>query len=205
MLGEESVWYGYMRRAERAERPPEPMPIERPPPEPEPRPREVSLYEVEWRGIPVRVTEAVLVAAEPTPAPPQPPRPSPRQDAETKALKLLREWLSPEQLAQFDRELAFEVTGYQTNRRYRIQHGQCQNVYEFDADGKLGRGLCFVPDGCLATGDVMLAQKIALETEDELAAIGEALVFWRPPGQVIRETRRRMVEFFATDFGHPVA
>jgi hypothetical protein len=44
------------------------------------------------------------------------------------------------------------------------------NVYEIDDVGRLKEGLCFLPVGDLVTGDVMLAQKIALET-DEFRAI----------------------------------
>jgi len=38
------------------------------------------------------------------------------------------------------------------------------NVREIDEAGGVKLGLCFAPKGSLATGDVMLAQKIALET-----------------------------------------
>ena len=85
---------------------------------------------------------------------------------ETRALRLLREWLSPEQRAQFDAENHFEVTGSHTGRRYRIHHGIMSNVLELDEEGQPKVGLCFVPETCLAAGDVMLAQKIALETDE---------------------------------------
>ena len=38
------------------------------------------------------------------------------------------------------------------------------NVHELDEAGRVKLALCFVPKGYLVTGDVMLAQKIALET-----------------------------------------
>ena len=38
------------------------------------------------------------------------------------------------------------------------------NVREIDEAGGVKLGLCVAPKGSLATGDVMLAQKIALET-----------------------------------------
>ena len=81
-----------------------------------------------------------------------------------RARRLLREWLSPEQRRQFDDEGRFEVVGSRTGKRYRIFSGTCANVYELDAMGEAVMGLCFVPAGGLAMGDVMLAQKIALET-----------------------------------------
>jgi hypothetical protein len=40
------------------------------------------------------------------------------------------------------------------------------NVYEIDGDGRSTVGWCFVPTGYLVAGDVMLAQKIALETHE---------------------------------------
>jgi hypothetical protein len=46
--------------------------------------------------------------------------------------KLLREWLSPEQLAQYDEHSYFEVIGCRTGKRYRIDHGVGLNVYELD-------------------------------------------------------------------------
>ena len=96
-------------------------------------------------------------------------RPSTR---EQRGLKLLREWLSQEQLAQYDAHRYFEVIGNHTGRRYRIYHGNGANVVELD-DAALPRtGWCFVPRDHLVAGDVMLAQKIALETNerDALAA-----------------------------------
>jgi hypothetical protein len=37
------------------------------------------------------------------------------------------------------------------------------NVLEIGKNGKTARSLCFVPKGRLVLGDVMLAQKLALE------------------------------------------
>jgi hypothetical protein len=88
-------------------------------------------------------------------------------DAETKSRILLREWLSPEQLVQYEARGAFEVIGSKTGKRYRIEERRQLNVYELDRSGRDSHGWCFIPDGGLATGDVMLAQKIALETDEE--------------------------------------
>jgi len=43
------------------------------------------------------------------------------------------------------------------------------NVHEIDKAGRVKLGLCFAPKGSLVTGDVMLAQKIALETFERRA------------------------------------
>jgi hypothetical protein len=101
-----------------------------------------------------------------------------RLDAETRSRILLREWLTPEQLAQYARNRCFEVVGSQTGKRYLIQEGRQQNVFEMEPPF---RGWCFIPDGSLATGDVMLAQKIALETDEE-ETMKVALPFWGEPG-----------------------
>jgi hypothetical protein len=85
---------------------------------------------------------------------------------EARGLRLLREWLSAEQRAQFDAKGYFDVTGCDSGRRYRIRRGTNMNVYEIDQSGRARAGWCFVPDADLVSGDVMLAQKIALETDE---------------------------------------
>jgi hypothetical protein len=93
-----------------------------------------------------------------------------------RSVALLREWLSSEQLAQFDRTRSFIVTGCDTGRRYSIQYGTATNIFEIDESGHTVVGWCFLPSGGLAAGDVMLAQKIALES-DERAALQVARRF----------------------------
>jgi hypothetical protein len=92
---------------------------------------------------------------------------------EQRGLKLLREWLSQEQLAQYDVCRYFEVIGCHTGKRYRICHGTGANVIELDDAAMPRTGWCFVPGQNLVAGDVMLAQKIALET-DERGALAAA-------------------------------
>ena len=83
---------------------------------------------------------------------------------EVRALRLLGAWLSPSQFEQFNAKAHFDVVGCATGRRYRIHYGTRANVHELDDEGGLKMGWCFVPQGRLVPGDVMLAQKIALET-----------------------------------------
>jgi hypothetical protein len=52
------------------------------------------------------------------------------------------------------------------------------NIHELDGAGRPRVGWCFVPKGYLVAGDVMLAQKIALET-DERGALTVANKFFR--------------------------
>jgi hypothetical protein len=83
---------------------------------------------------------------------------------EERGVNLLREWLSPEQRSQFDAKRYFEVIGCDSGKRYRIHYGETTNVHEIGDDDLPSVGWCFMPEGSLAAGDVMVAQKIALET-----------------------------------------
>jgi len=99
-----------------------------------------------------------------------------RSRAENKSnargMRLLRYWLSPEQRAQFDRFGYFEVVGSDSGTRYRIYRDSAANVYQMDCVGRLHAGWCFMPLGELVACDVMLAQKIALETDERGRASG---------------------------------
>jgi len=96
------------------------------------------------------------------------------QRREERSVELLKRWLSREQLDQFETKGCFEVMGCDTGRRYRISQGAGMNIYELNDGGDIG--WCFVPQGYLAIGDVMLAQKIALES-NERAALAVANIF----------------------------
>jgi hypothetical protein len=50
------------------------------------------------------------------------------------------------------------------------------NIYEIDSRGRRLGGLCLVPVGTSVAGDIMLAQKIALKT-DEANALAVARRF----------------------------
>lgn len=82
---------------------------------------------------------------------------------EGRSLQLLQRWLSPAQRTQYAQSGYFEVVGGETGNRYRIYTGAATNVCEIDENGRPKVGLCFLPRGDLPIGDVMLAQKIALE------------------------------------------
>ena len=88
--------------------------------------------------------------------------------ARARALILLEEWLSPEQRACYDRFRYFDVVGSDTGTHYRIHHGTQTNIEELGHGQRVCRW-CFVPEGNLVAGDVMLAQKIALETNERAA------------------------------------
>jgi hypothetical protein len=97
-------------------------------------------------------------------------------DCEARGLKLLREWLSPEQLAQFNANNYFDVIGGDSGKKYRIRYGSSMNVEELDDRGRPRACYCFLPDLQLVPGDIVLAQKIALEA-NELAALAVANKF----------------------------
>ena len=86
--------------------------------------------------------------------------------SDARGLRLMRRWLLPHQLAEFDHSGSFEVVGCNSGKRYRIYRGAAQNVFEIDDAGQPKVCLCFMPSGELVAGDVMLAQKIALETNE---------------------------------------
>ena len=44
--------------------------------------------------------------------------------AEKRGISLLKEWLSPEQLAQYESYRYFDVIGHQSGRRYRIRYSR---------------------------------------------------------------------------------
>jgi hypothetical protein len=59
--------------------------------------------------------------------------------------------------------------GSHSGKRYRIRHGRQANIWELDYRGAPVVAWCFGPEGNLPTGDILLAQKIALETNEQAA------------------------------------
>jgi hypothetical protein len=106
---------------------------------------------------------------------------SSENSSEARGLRLLRSWLTSEQRAQFDAKRYFDVVGCDSGKRYRIHYGAMTNVHEIDAAGRPKVGWCFMPVGHLVAGDTMLAQKIALET-NEFGALAVANSF--PPKEM---------------------
>jgi hypothetical protein len=87
--------------------------------------------------------------------------------AERRSLRLLKENLSPDQFQQHESHGYFEVRGGQTGRRYLINSGVQMNIEILDAKGRRLARLCFAPEGELPTGDILLAQKLALQLFEE--------------------------------------
>ena len=87
-------------------------------------------------------------------------------ESNARGIRLLKDWLSPEQRACYQQHRYFEVIGSDTATVYRIHHDTRANVEQLDRSGRSVCRWCFVPEGDLVAGDVMLAQKIALETNE---------------------------------------
>jgi hypothetical protein len=85
------------------------------------------------------------------------------RSAEERADALLVANLSPAQRCQLELDGCFEVIGSHTAARYRIKKGVAINIEQLDAAGACVRRWCFGPEGDLPLGDVLLAQKLALE------------------------------------------
>jgi hypothetical protein len=85
------------------------------------------------------------------------------ETAHRKGMRLLRERLSPTQRAQHDKFGYFDAIGSDSGHRFRIHYGDVMNIDEFDRRGAYVCKWCFFPEGKLVRGDIMLAQKLALE------------------------------------------
>jgi hypothetical protein len=89
--------------------------------------------------------------------------------ANERGMQLLKSWLTPEQRKTFENDGHFDVVGSASKKLYRVKEGRQQNVFELDGNNREICGWCFLPQGALVAGDVMLAQKIALETDERAA------------------------------------
>lgn len=101
-----------------------------------------------------------------------------RQEVDQRAYELLCAHLSSAQLATFNACGRFEVIGGDTGRHYVIRNASMMNVDEMNADAECVRAWCFAPVGNFAQGDVLLAQKVALESfENEALLVAKAHYF----------------------------
>ena len=85
------------------------------------------------------------------------------EKASARAIELLEKHLSKVQLAQFKEHGSFLVVGCDTQRVYKIR----SDKENFNVECVMnGDRWCFVPEGNCPMGDRLLAQKIALETDE---------------------------------------
>jgi hypothetical protein len=87
----------------------------------------------------------------------------PQPSANQRGIDLLLENLTARQREQYRARQHFDVIGGQSGKRYRIWRRPYPNVEELDAYGQRAYIWCFQPKGALVLGDVLLAQKTALE------------------------------------------
>jgi hypothetical protein len=122
--------------------------------------------------------------------------------ARERSFALLKDWLSPKQRADFEEHRMFCVIGERTGRRYVITSGYSNNVWRLDESGKPDAQLCFGPRK-VHLGDILLAQKLTLETDEEealgVANVSHGYGLWAlsfaidlpPPGR-LRHFRNRL-------------
>ena len=89
--------------------------------------------------------------------------------AREKGMRLLFLRLTPLQRRQLSKKGYFEVIGGDSGHCYRIWRGRIMNVDQLDRRGRRVCSWCFYPKGRVVTGDVMLAQKLALELDEKAA------------------------------------
>lgn len=85
--------------------------------------------------------------------------------AHKRSMELLESWLSEVQLASLRERQTFEVVGNASGKRYRL-HQKYSFGIEVLEGPDAGDLLCVVPHGASALGDILLAQKIGLETNE---------------------------------------
>jgi hypothetical protein len=90
--------------------------------------------------------------------------------ARERGMRLLFRHLTPRQRQQLSKHGHFEVIGGESGRCYRIWRGRILNIDQLDRKGRRVCSWCFLPVGGIVTGDIMLAQKLALQL-DEAAAL----------------------------------
>ncbi len=82
---------------------------------------------------------------------------------EQRGVALLLANLTAQQRRQYIRDRHFDVIGGTSGTHYRLWHCFQQNIEELDQDGRRRCIRCFHPRETLVVGDVLLAQKTALE------------------------------------------
>lgn len=107
-----------------------------------------------------------------------------------KSIEVLQDWLTDSQRQQFRAKNYFDVVGSHSGLKYRITGPQHGTIAPYNIRALADNNdLCIMPvlAGCMApvlpAGDILLVQKIALES-DELEALAKAN--WRRPRDMFR-------------------
>lgn len=97
----------------------------------------------------------------------QPVAPDPeRVAASQRAIDLLRGCLSETQRIEFEQTKSFTVIG-KSGRSFRLRWGKIANIDLMTKRNQVQACFCVHPSGDVPIGDVLLAQKFHLETDDE--------------------------------------
>lgn len=102
-----------------------------------------------------------------------------RDAAEARARALLLSCLTPEQRASFERCRAFRVVSNLGNI-FEIAHARTHGIHKLDMQGNQVEQWCTTPNGRIPICDVMLAQKLYLETDE--AGLRQTANVWVMPG-----------------------
>lgn len=84
--------------------------------------------------------------------------------ARRKAFRLLMQNLTLEQRRKYKKNKTIIVTGNDTKTQYRLDYSNYFNVNVLDKQGRAVKRLCAQPMGRMPIEDIMLAQKLMLET-----------------------------------------
>jgi hypothetical protein len=118
-----------------------------------------------------------------------------RVEAEDRAMKLLLSNLTVSQLKNFNGNKCIAIDG-KSGDRYRIKFGRSGNIDAFNKNGKFKYRLCVHPTMQVPDADTVLAQKLMLETDEEMllrlanktnpdvADWNPDVADWNPPNQV---------------------
>lgn len=92
-----------------------------------------------------------------------------REAAQERARQALIDHLTDKQLEVFERNHSVPVTAFKSGNKYLIEKGRSGNVRVLDKDGRTRERLCFHPRILCPDYDVMLMQKLMLESAEEEA------------------------------------
>jgi hypothetical protein len=90
-------------------------------------------------------------------------------EAEKRGMDLLRDNLSEPQRNELEQHGWFHVIGNSSKKTFRLFKARQMNIMELDKSGGPKWCWCFLPSGGVVLGDVLLAQKLALETDEKAA------------------------------------
>lgn len=107
-----------------------------------------------------------------------------RAEAEERAKRLLLSCLTPEQRAMFEKHAGFRVVSNLGNV-FELRSERIHNVRRLDAECRPIEEWCVTPNGRIPVHDVLLAQKVMLET-DELGLRARANVWSLPSRQMVQ-------------------